>query len=139
MAPKESRKVTTNHRSTPENLPSLLKQRDFTINELPRNTYALMAKLKLHETASKASTFKAAEPLTTPEVSRAFQTIYKRGPLRWPKVLQVDSGREFMGEATRKMAKHNVRIRKGHVKVHRDQGIVEQFNQTSSERLFTFQ
>ena len=51
MAPKESRKVTTNHRSTPENLPSLLKQRDFTINELPRNTYALMAKLKLHETA----------------------------------------------------------------------------------------
>ena len=38
MAPKESRKVTTNHRSTPENLPSLLKQRDFTINELPRNT-----------------------------------------------------------------------------------------------------
>ena len=51
MAPKESRKVTTNHRSTPENLPSLLKQQDFTINELPRNTYALMAKPKLHETA----------------------------------------------------------------------------------------
>ena len=97
----------------------------------------LIRQNRLH--TSKASTFKAAEPLTTHEVSRAFQTIYKRGPLRWPKVLQVDSGREFMDEATREMAKHNVRIRRGNVKVHRDQGIVEQFNQTSSERLFTFQ
>ena len=42
-----------------------------------------------------------------------------------------------MGEATREMKKHNVTIRRGNVKVYRDQGIVEQFNQTSSERLFT--
>ena len=44
----ESWKVTTYHRSTQENLPSLLKQRDFTISELPRNRCALMAKPKLH-------------------------------------------------------------------------------------------
>ena len=42
-----------------------------------------------------ASRFKAAEPVTSKEfseVSRAFQTICERGPLRWPKVLQVDLG-----------------------------------------------
>ena len=44
-----------------------------------------------------------------------------------------------MGEVTREMAKHDVRIRRGNVNVHRDQGIVERFNQTLGERLFTFQ
>ncbi|PFX13674.1 putative uncharacterized transposon-derived protein F54H12.3 [Stylophora pistillata] len=89
-----------------------------------------------------ASRFKAAEPLTSKEsseVSKAFQTIYKRGPLRWPKILQVDRGREFMGETTKEMAKHDVRIRRGNVNVHRDQGIVERFNRTLGERLFSFQ
>ena len=44
-----------------------------------------------------------------------------------------------MGEVTREMAKHDVRIRRGNVNVHRDKGIVERFNQTLGERLFTFQ
>ena len=88
-----------------------------------------------------ASRFKAAEPLSTKEsseVSRAFQRIYK-GPLKWPSILQVDPGREFMGEVKKEMAKHDVRIRTGNVDVHRDQGIVERFNRTLSERLFSFQ
>ena len=71
-----------------------------------------------------ASRFKAAEPLTSKdssEVSKAFQTIYKRGRLEWPKVLQVDPGRQLMGDITREMAKHDVRIRRGNVNVHRDQ------------------
>jgi len=74
-----------------------------------------------------ASRFKAAEPPTSKDssdVSRAFQTIYKCGPLRWPNVPQVDLGREFMGQATREMAKHDVTIIRGNVNVHRDQGIV---------------
>ena len=48
--------------------------------------------------------------------------------MKWPMVLQVDPGREFMGEVTKKMTKHSVRIRRGNVNVHRDQGIVERFN-----------
>ena len=44
-----------------------------------------------------------------------------------------------MGEVTREMAKHDVRIRRGNVNFHRDQGIVERFNQTLGERLLTFQ
>ena len=88
-----------------------------------------------------ASRFKAAEPLTSKdssEVSKAFQKIYK-GPLKWPKILQVDPGREFMGEVTREMTKHETRIRRGNPNVHRDQGIVERFNRTLGERLFSFQ
>ncbi|PFX23370.1 hypothetical protein AWC38_SpisGene12054 [Stylophora pistillata] len=89
-----------------------------------------------------ASRFKAAEPLTSKdssEVSKAFQKNYKRLLLRWRKVPQVDPGREFMGETTKETAKHDVRIRRGNVNVHRDQGIVGRFNRTLSERLFTFQ
>ena len=88
-----------------------------------------------------ASRFKAAELLSSKEsseVSRAFQRIYK-GPLKWPSILQVDPGREFMGEVKKEMAKHDVKIRTGNVDVHRDQGIVERFNRTLSERLFSFQ
>ena len=51
-----------------------------------------------------ASRFKAAEPVTSKEFSevlKAFQTICERGPLRWPKVLQVDLGHEFMGDVKR--------------------------------------
>ena len=36
------------------------------------------------------SRYKAAEPLTlkeSDEVSKAFQIIYKRGPLKWPQLL----------------------------------------------------
>ena len=89
-----------------------------------------------------ASKFKAAEPLTSKnssEVLRAFRTIYDCGPLRWPKVLQVDPGRKFIGDVTREMTKHNVRIRRGNVNVHRHQGIIERFNRTLGKRLFTLQ
>ena len=39
------------------------------------------------------SRFKEAEPLSTKdsgEVALAFEKIFKRGPLKWPKLLQVD-------------------------------------------------
>ena len=61
-----------------------------------------------------ASRFKAAETLTSKdssEVAKALQKIYK-GAMKWPKVLQVDPGREFMGELTKEMTKHSMRIRR---------------------------
>ena len=88
-----------------------------------------------------ASGFKPTPPLTSKdstEISRAFQTIYECLLLRWPNVLQVDPGHEFMGEVIRETAKHGVRIRRGNVNIHRDQGIIEQFNRTLGEHLFTF-
>ena len=70
--------------------------------------------------------------------SASLQKIYK-GPLKWPKILQVDPGREFMGDGTREMLKHETRIRRGNPNVYRDQGLVERFNRTLGERLFSFQ
>ena len=89
-----------------------------------------------------ASRYKEAEPLTSKdsnEVAKAFQAIYKRGPLTWPQMLQVDPGREFMGGVTKEMEKHKTFIRRGRTEIHRDQAIVERFNRTLAERLFGHQ
>ena len=89
-----------------------------------------------------ASRYKEAEPLSSKnsdEVAQAFSNIYKRGALKWPKLLQVDAGREFMGGVNKLMDTHHVKIRRGETGLHRAQGIVERFNRTLAERLFGFQ
>ena len=89
-----------------------------------------------------ASRFKEAEPLTTKEVrevAAALKRIYNRSPLSWPKLLQVDPGREFMGAVNQLLSKHNVEVRRGRVDIQRDQAIVERFNGTLAERLFGHQ
>jgi len=86
-----------------------------------------------------ASRYKEAELLTdkgATEVAAALSRIYKRGPLTWPKLLQVDQGREFMGAFSQLLAKHIVQVRLGAAANHRQQGIVERFNRTLAERLF---
>jgi len=83
-----------------------------------------------------ASRYKEAKPLTSKnsdEVAQAFQKIYKRGPLKWPEMLQVDSGHEFMGAVTKEIDKRR------HLDIHRNQAIVERFNRTLAERLFGHQ
>ena len=89
-----------------------------------------------------ASRYKEAEPLATKEakeVANALSRIYSRGPLKWPKLLQVDPGREFMGSVNQLLAKHGTEVRRGRVDIHRDQGVVERFNRTLAERLFGHQ
>ena len=83
-----------------------------------------------------------AEPLTgktAAEVADGLARIYKRSPLWWPKLLQVDPGREFMGSVSQLLAKHSVQVRHGRVDIHRNQSIVERFNRTLAERLFGHQ
>jgi len=85
---------------------------------------------------------KEAEALSSKEsvgVASAFQKIYKHGPLKWPQLLQVDPGREFMGAVTIEMEKNKTAIRRGRPEIHRDQAIVERFNRTLAERLFGHQ
>ena len=89
-----------------------------------------------------ASRFKEAEPLATKgarEVEAALERIYSRSLLSWPKLLQVDPGREFMGAVNQLLSTHNVEVRRGRVDIHRDQAIVEGFNRTLAERLFGHQ
>ena len=65
--------------------------------------------------------------------------IYKRGPLTWPNLIQVDAGKEFLGLFSKLMASHGVQIRTAVPGNHRQQGIVERFNRTLAERLFVHQ
>ena len=81
----------------------------------------------------EASRYKEAEPLTSKnfdEVTKAFQTIYKRSPLTWPEMLQVDPSREFMGAVRKEMENHKTYIRRGRADIH------HRFNRTLAERLF---
>ena len=87
-----------------------------------------------------ASRYKDAEPLADKSaavVAKALSTIYKRGPLRWPHLLIVDPEREFFGEVSRLLATHKVSVRHGQPGNHRQQGVVERFNRTLSEALFS--
>ena len=73
------------------------------------------------------------------EVAQAFQWIYANTPLNYPKTLIVDDGKEFYGDTTKLMEKHDVMIQRGDPSQDPSQGIVERFNRTLVDRLFTYQ
>ena len=88
-----------------------------------------------------ASRYKDAEPITSKdsgEVAEALSKIYKRG-LKWPKLLQVDAGTEFMGVVTKTLKDHGTKVRRAEAEYHRGQSIVERFNKILAERLFGYQ
>ena len=108
-------------------------------DKLPRGKKVYKYALTVVDVASR---YKAAEAITSKEsdeVSRGFAKIYRHGPMKWPQMLQVDPGREFMGAVTKVMGEHNVTIRRGRPNIHRDQAIVERFNRTLAEKLFGYQ
>ena len=89
-----------------------------------------------------ASRYKGSYQLTTKntkEVAQAFQWMYKNTELNFPKTLIVDEGSEFRGDVTKLMEKHDVIIQRGDPSQHRSQGIVERFNRTLADRLFSYQ
>ena len=51
----------------------------------------------------------------------------------------VDNGKEFYGDTTKLMQKHDVIIQREDPSQHCSQGIVERFNRTLADRLFTYQ
>ena len=89
-----------------------------------------------------ASRYKGSYQLTTKfskEVAQAFQWIYENTPLTYPKTLIVDDGKEFYGDVTKLMEKHDVIIQRGDPSQHQSQGIVERFNRMLADRLFSYQ
>ena len=89
-----------------------------------------------------ASRYKASYWLSTKntkEVAQAFQWIYQNTPLIYPKTLIIDDGKEFYRDVTKLMEKHDVMIQHGDPSQHRSQGIVERFNRTLADRLFSYQ
>ena len=86
--------------------------------------------------------YKGSYQLTTKnakEVAQAFQWIYENMPLNYPKTLIVDHGKEFYGDVTKLMEKHDVIIQHGDPSQHCSQGIMERFNRTLADRLFSYQ
>ena len=51
----------------------------------------------------------------------------------------VDDGKEFYGDVTKLMEKHDVITQCGDPSQHRSQGIVERLNRTLADRLFSYQ
>ena len=89
-----------------------------------------------------ASRYKGSYQLTTKnskEVAQAFQWMYKNTELNFPKTLIVHDGKEFYSEVTKLMEKHDVIIQRGDPSQHRSQGIVERYNKTLADRLFSYQ
>ena len=89
-----------------------------------------------------ASRYKGSYQLTTKnskEVAQAFQWICGNTSLTYPKTLIVDDGKEFHGETTKLMEKHDAIIQRGDPSQHRSQRIVERFNRTLADSLFSYQ
>ena len=89
-----------------------------------------------------ASGYKGSYQLATKnskEVAQAFQWIYENTPLTYSKTVIIDDGKEFYGDTTKLMEKHDAMIQRGDPSQHRSQGIVERFNSMLADRLFTFQ
>ena len=89
-----------------------------------------------------ASRYKGSYQLATKnskEVAQAFQWIYENTPLTYPKTLVIDNGKEFYRDMTKLMEKHDVTIQHGDPSQHRLQGIMDGFNRTLADRLFSYQ
>ena len=89
-----------------------------------------------------ASRYKGSYQLTrknSKEVAQAFEWIYFYTLLTYPKTLIFDHGKEFYRDMTKLMEKHDVMIQRGDPSQHRSQGIVERFNRTLADRLFSYQ
>ena len=59
--------------------------------------------------------------------------------LNYPKTLIIDDGKEFYRNAMKLMEKHDVIIQCGDPSQHQLQGIMERFNRTLADRLFSYQ
>ena len=55
------------------------------------------------------------------------------------KTLVIDDGKEFYGDTTKLMEKHDVMIQRGDQSQHLLQGIVERFIRSLADRLFSYQ
>ena len=83
-----------------------------------------------------ASRYKGSYQLATDnskEVAQAFQWICENTPLTYPKTLTINDGKEFYGDTTKLMKKHDVMIQRRDPSQHQSQGIVERFNRTLAD------
>ena len=95
--------------------------------------------LNIVDVASRYKGFYQLATKNSKEVAQAFQWIYENTPLTYPKTMIIDDGKEFYGDMTNLIEKHDVMIQRGDPSQHRSQGIVERFNRTLADGLFSYQ
>jgi len=81
----------------------------------------------------------AARPLAkkrTEIVAAALKDIYEKSELKWPVVLQVDSGSEFKSDVSTLMKEHGSKVRRSEPNRHTQQAIVEGNNRVIAKHLF---
>ena len=88
-----------------------------------------------NQTTSNKQTFYQLATKNSKDVAHSFQWKNENTPLTYPKTLIFDDGKEFYGDTTKLMGKHDVIIQRGDPSQHRSQGIVERL----SDRLFSYQ
>ena len=93
--------------------------------------------LNIVDVASRYTGFCQLTTKNSKEVAQAFQWRDENTLLTFPKTLIIDDGKEFYGDTTKLMEKHDVIIQRGDPSQHRSQGIVERFNRTLADRLFS--
>ena len=109
---------------------------------LPHDRYEKKVHKYVLNIVDVASRYKGSYRLDTKnskEVAQAFQWIYENTPLTYSKTLIIDDGKEFYRDVMKLMEKHDVMIQCGDPNQHRFQGIVERFNRTLADRLFSYQ
>ena len=84
--------------------------------------------LNIVDVASRYKGFYQLATKNSKKVAQAFKWVYENTPLTYPKTLIVDNGKEFYGNVTKLMEKHDTLIQHGDPSQHRSQGIVERFN-----------
>ncbi|GBB89273.1 hypothetical protein RclHR1_15970007 [Rhizophagus clarus] len=112
-----------------------------SLKYIPRVSKKYKALLNIIDCASR---YKASVPLISKnslKVAKAFRKVYgdQNNPLTWPKLLQCDNGREWMGETSRLMQDHDITIWVIGLYSHRGTAIVERFNQTLLKILYKIQ
>ena len=115
--------------------PNDIHQSDFL--SLPHDKFKKKTYKYALNVVDVASRYKESYQLTSKyakEVAQAFQWIYENTPLNYPKTLIVDDGKEFYGDTTKLMEKHDVMIQRADPSQHRSQGIVERFNRMLANR-----
>ena len=95
--------------------------------------------LNIVDVASRYIGFYQLTTKNSKEVAQAFQWIYGNTLLTYPKTLIIYDGKEFYGKTMKLMGKHAVIILRGDPSQHQSQGIVEGFNRTLEDRLFSYQ
>ena len=107
----------------------------FTYLKVYQNTYKYV--LNVNDIASG---YKASRTLRTKkakEFAEMFKNIYKKGPLKYPEALHVDSGTVFKGDVFKLLKEHSVPVKSVVTKYHHSfTAFVETFNKLLAIMLF---